>query len=450
MGFDWLFFAEVTLAGLGSGALLRADRRSPIVLIYKATKVVNLAIGEMLMIGAYLFFGFAAGYGLPVWAVDPARADRRRRCSAPLIERAVIRRMLGESAISIFMVTIGIGSILVGIVEIIWTPNPARLPDFMGTTPLFIGEAYVSRKIAISLRGREPPDRGLRARASAIGAAASRCAPPRPTRARPSPAASMCRRCSRCPGSLAGVAAAGAGILVGSVGGISPTMGVFGLSALVVVIVGGLDSITGALVGGVIVGLLEAYAGTYIGGEYKLVTTFGLLLADPDAAALWPVRHRRDREALMRIGALKESYAADQALFDTSTQRLWLVLGALALIAFPFGANDYWLYMACLVCIHIVSTHRAQYPHRLYRPGQSRAGGLHGRRRLYRGLSADQGRLAVPAQSAGRGLRHRRCRDHLRAAEPAGEGALSRDRHHRGLGHPAFRVPALDRVYRRQ
>ena len=50
----------------------------------------------------------------------------------------------------------------------------------------------------------------------------------------------------------------------------------------------------------------------------------------------------------MRIGALKESYAADQALFDTSTQRIWLVIGALALIAFPFGANDYWLYMACL------------------------------------------------------------------------------------------------------
>jgi branched-chain amino acid transport system permease protein len=58
----------------------------------------------------------------------------------------------------------------------------------------------------------------------------------------------------------------------------------------------------------------------------------------------------------MRIGALKESYAADQALFDTSTQRIWLMLGALALIAFPFGANDYWLYMACLVSIHIIST----------------------------------------------------------------------------------------------
>ena len=73
--------------------------------------------------------------------------------------------------------------------------------------------------------------------------------------------------------------AAGAGVLLGAIGGISPAMGVFGLSALVVVIVGGLDSVAGALVGGIVVGLLEAWAGTYLGGEYKLVATFGLLLA---------------------------------------------------------------------------------------------------------------------------------------------------------------------------
>ncbi len=58
----------------------------------------------------------------------------------------------------------------------------------------------------------------------------------------------------------------------------------------------------------------------------------------------------------MRIGALKDSYGADQALFDTAPQRLWLALGAVALLAFPFAASDYWLYLACLVGIHIVST----------------------------------------------------------------------------------------------
>jgi branched-chain amino acid transport system permease protein len=230
----------------------------------------------MLMMGGYLFFAFAGGYSLPVWAAITLALIGGGILGA-LIERAVIRRMLGESAISIFMVTIGIGSILIGIVEIIWTPNPARLPDFMGTTPLFIGEAYVSRKIAISFVVASLVIAGfvlafrywrggvaLRATATDQGAAFS-CGINVPA-------------VFSISWILAGVAAAGAGILVGSVGGISPTMGIFGLSALVVVIVGGLDSITGALIGGVIVGLLEAYAGTYIGGEYKLVTTFGLLL----------------------------------------------------------------------------------------------------------------------------------------------------------------------------
>jgi branched-chain amino acid transport system permease protein len=55
-------------------------------------------------------------------------------------------------------------------------------------------------------------------------------------------------------------------------------MGAFGLSALVVVIVGGLDSVAGALVAGLVIGLVEALVGTYLGGEYKLVTTFGILI----------------------------------------------------------------------------------------------------------------------------------------------------------------------------
>ncbi|MEX2519276.1 MAG: branched-chain amino acid ABC transporter permease, partial [Paracoccaceae bacterium] len=72
--------------------------------------------------------------------------------------------------------------------------------------------------------------------------------------------------------------AAGAGVLVGSIGGISPSMGVFGLSALVVVIVGGLDSILGALVGGLALGLVQSWTGTYLGGEYQNLVIFGLLI----------------------------------------------------------------------------------------------------------------------------------------------------------------------------
>lgn len=275
MEFDPLFFAEVTLAGLGSGALLGLTGLA-FVLIYKATRVVNLAIGEMLMVGAYLFLSFAGGWGLPTFAAIVLAIIGGGILGA-VVERSVIRPMLGENPISVFMLTIGLGSVLMGLVEIVWGANPAALPDFMGTSPVFLGPAYVSRKIAIGFvvaaivstvavlafrywRG------GVALRATATDqAAASSCGINVPA-------------VFSLSWVLAGMAAAGAGILVGAIGGVAPTMGVFGLSALVVVIVGGLDSIAGALIGGLVVGLIEAWAGTFIGGEYKLLATFGLLL----------------------------------------------------------------------------------------------------------------------------------------------------------------------------
>jgi len=57
----------------------------------------------------------------------------------------------------------------------------------------------------------------------------------------------------------------------------------------------------------------------------------------------------------MRIGTAKQTYAADQALFDSVTQRAWVGVLVLALVAFPFVADGYWLYLACLVAINIAS-----------------------------------------------------------------------------------------------
>ncbi|MFO1301106.1 MAG: branched-chain amino acid ABC transporter permease [Burkholderiaceae bacterium] len=57
----------------------------------------------------------------------------------------------------------------------------------------------------------------------------------------------------------------------------------------------------------------------------------------------------------MRIGAARQGYAADEALFDSRVQWAWLALLGLALVAFPFVANDYWLYLACLVAINVAS-----------------------------------------------------------------------------------------------
>ena len=275
MSDDLLFFTEVTLAGLGSGALLALTALS-FVLIYKATRVINLAVGETLMLGGYLFLAFAAGMGLPVWAALPLAIAGGGVLGA-IVERGLIRPMLGKSPISVFMVTVGLGSVLVGLVEMLWGTDPRTLPGFIANTPVFIGEAYVSRKIVVAFiaaalvigvflalfrfwRG------GVALRATASDqAAAYSCG-------------------INVPGvfSIAWIigcaTAAGTGVLLGAIGGISPSMGIFGLSALVVVIVGGLDSILGALIGGLGLGLIQAWTGAYLGGEYQSVVTFGLLI----------------------------------------------------------------------------------------------------------------------------------------------------------------------------
>lgn len=273
---DWLFFTEVTLAGLGSGALLSLTALS-FVLIYKATRVINLAVGEILMLGGYLFFAFVTAFGLATWLAIPL-AIAGGALFGFVVERTLIRPMLGESSISVLMLTVGLGSVLIGATELIWNTDPRALPDFMGQAPVFIGEAYVSRKIAIGFvvsalvitlflllfrfwRG------GVALRATATDqAAAYSCGINVPA-------------VFSLAWMVACATAAGAGLLVGAIGGISPTMGVFGLSALVVVIIGGLDSVLGALIGGILIGLVEAWAGTFLGGEYKLVTTFSILIA---------------------------------------------------------------------------------------------------------------------------------------------------------------------------
>lgn len=272
---DWSFLFEIVLSGLGSGALL-ALTGIAFVLIYKATKVLNLAVGEMLMLCAYFFFGLTSALALPVWLAIILTVIGGGILGG-VIERILIRPMLGESPISVFMVTVGLSSVLIGFVEFVWGSDPATLPSFLPSKPVFIGNAYVSPKIAVSFvvatvliavflvtfrtwRGGV----ALRATATDQGAAFS-CGINVPA-------------VFSVSWIVAGMSAAGSGILIGSIGGISPTMGVFGLSVLVAVIVGGLDSIAGALVAGLAIGVVEALVGTYLGGEFKLLVTFIILV----------------------------------------------------------------------------------------------------------------------------------------------------------------------------
>lgn len=273
---DWLFFGEISLAGLAMGGLYALIALG-FVIIYKATRVINFAIGEIMMFAAYLFLAFAGGMELSAWIALPM-AVIGGSILGGLIEKTMIRPMMGESPISVVMVTIGVGSILVGLVEAVWTGDPQLLPQFLPRTPVFIGELYLAPKIAYGFligaallivyllyfrfsRG------GVALRATASDQAA---------------AYSMginVRRVFNLAWVFGSLAASLAGVLVAATGGLSPQFGMIGLSVLVVVIVGGLDSILGALIAGVFIGWLETVAGAYLGGEYRMPATFLVLAA---------------------------------------------------------------------------------------------------------------------------------------------------------------------------
>jgi len=272
---DWGYLFEIGLTGIASGGLY-ALAGLAFVMVYKATRVVNLAIGEMLMAGAYLFFTFAAMWALPLWLAIAAAVLASGVLGA-VIERSMIRPLLGEPPISAFMVTIGLGSVLVGLVEMIWSADQKRLPDFMPTQAIMIGDAFLAPKVfwgaviaavfiaAVLLvfrfwRG------GVALRATASDQAAAYAV------------GINVPRVFSLSWVVSAMLAAVSGIIVGSIGGISSSMGVFGLTVLVVVIVSGLDSVLGALVAGLLMGLVEGLAGAYLGGEYKLLATFIVLV----------------------------------------------------------------------------------------------------------------------------------------------------------------------------
>ena len=84
---DWAYLFEISLTGIASGGLY-ALAALAFVMVYKATRVVNIAIGEMLMAGGYLFFTFAAMWALPIWlAVLALLVDGVRRLRREAMQR---------------------------------------------------------------------------------------------------------------------------------------------------------------------------------------------------------------------------------------------------------------------------------------------------------------------------------------------------------------------------
>jgi branched-chain amino acid transport system permease protein len=268
-------FIQLTLTGLTNGAIL-ALAALGFVLIYKSSDVINFSQGEFLLVGAYITYAMIAEFGL-AWPLGMLVTLVLAVALGVAIERLVLRPLIGEPIISVIMVTIGLSSLLRAIVSTIWGNLPRAFPPFIPSQPVTILTATVGADrlwaivIAILLlalftfffrRSRQ----GIAMRAVADDQQA---------------ALSMgisVKKIFAWAWSIAAFSAAIGGALVANVVGVSGVVSGFGLRVFPVVILGGLDSIPGAIIGGVIIGLLETYTGGYIGQGLNSVIPFIVLI----------------------------------------------------------------------------------------------------------------------------------------------------------------------------
>ncbi len=268
-------FLQLTLTGLTNGAIL-ALAALGFVLIYKASDVINFAQGEFLLVGAYVAYGLIAQFGLP-WSAGVVLTLLVAVVLGVLVERLVLRPMIGEPIISIIMVTIGLSSVMGALVSAIWGNLPRAFPSFIPSYPVsFLGATIgVDRLWAIGIAIVMLTLFTLFFRYSKEGIAMRAVADDQPA------ALSMGISVSRIfawAWSIAAVSAAIGGALVANIVGVGPDLADFGLRVFPVVILGGLDSIPGAILGGIIIGLLEAYTGGYIGQGLNQVLPFIVLI----------------------------------------------------------------------------------------------------------------------------------------------------------------------------
>jgi branched-chain amino acid transport system permease protein len=270
---DIAFAIELIVTGMLIGILYSMIALG-FVLIFKASSVFNFAQGAMTLFSALTLVGLMPLVGF--WAAL-AGAAVVMCVVAVVAERVVFRPLVGSSPLVVFMATIGLAYILEGVAQMVWGTQPHGLKLGFPIDPLRLGDVFISKSDLISagvagiLVGAlvvffqyTKTGRGLRAIANDQIAAQS--------------VGIDLRKVWAVAWILAGVVALVAGMLWGSRIGVHFAMSLIALKALPVLIIGGIESIPGAIVGGVIVGVAEAlgegFIGPYVGGGVQDVMAY--------------------------------------------------------------------------------------------------------------------------------------------------------------------------------
>ena len=277
-------FLQLSFAGIALGGLYALVALG-FVIIYKATGVINFAQGGLVLLGAYLVYNAHNTWGWPFW---PAFAFGIVGCAVAgaLVERFVLRRMVGQPVFAVIMVTIGLLYVIRVGVSSVWGFNQLNTHDPWGIRALKIGSVTVAVTDAWTI--------GLAAgvlalffaffRYSRVGVAMRATALDQEAAVAQGISA---RLIFALAWAIAGAVATLAGVMLSAGGaGVQPGIEFVALLAFPAIILGGLDSPLGAVVGGLIIGLTQdltagyqpKYA-TFLGGGFSSVMPYVVMIA---------------------------------------------------------------------------------------------------------------------------------------------------------------------------
>jgi len=276
---DPMYILELAVNG-GLAGLMYALVAMGIVLIYKSSSVPNLAQGGLTMLGAYMVLAFANDAGLPMWLAIPA-AIATMFLAGMGIERVALRRLAGRPIVMILMMTLGIDIFIRATTMTIWGGSGRPLQVGISDAPLFLGPLLLNRAyvvgavvslvlfVAFMLFFRTRRGVVLRAIADDYTASWS--------------VGISVERGVALSWALSSVVATTAGVLWGSVQTVDQTLAMLLLKGITVAVLGGMDSLGGAILAGLLLGILESVASGVLdpllgGGTRELVVAAVLIL----------------------------------------------------------------------------------------------------------------------------------------------------------------------------
>ncbi len=271
-------FAQQVVSGTAIGCVYALVALG-FVLIYKATEVVNFAQGELMMVGAFLAYTFIVILGLGFW-LGALLALLATALLGGALDRVVMRPMVGQPVFAIIMVTIGIGFLFRSLVSM--TPGWG-VDTYTIETPFYgkvvsLGELVLSQDhlaiivltmalVAVLFAFFRYTRLGVAMQATSQNQLAAYYM------------GIPVKNVFSMIWALSAAVAAFAGILLAPIAFVHVNMGYLGIKAFPAAVLGGFGSIPGAIVGGLIIGVVEALAGFYLPEGFKDVAAYIVLLA---------------------------------------------------------------------------------------------------------------------------------------------------------------------------